>query len=204
MDNELLHNQENDNLTKSERKRLKKQAKKNQHLLQRRANNIKSIAQWSVAIGLIVGVVFVVSFLAKQAGQNWPGEAHYIEGREHVSNTESVEYKTNPPTSGNHYADAIDWGIYDYELQDERVVHGLEHGGIWISYKGVDEDTVKKIEAIARKYPNRVIASPRPENDSAIAVASWGRLLELDVFDEQKIIEYIKKNTNKSPEKLAR
>jgi len=204
MNNELLNHQADTNSTKLERKRLKKQRKREQREQESRKEKTNSVALWVAGIGAIGAFIFVGVFFSKRASVSRPGKSHHIEGREHVSHSESIEYKTNPPTSGAHYADPIDWGVYGYEVRDEQAVHSLEHGGIWISYKDADEGIVDKLERIGRKYPNRTIVSPRSRNDSFIAIASWGRLLKLDVFDEEQIVEYIKKNTNKSPEKIAR
>src|SRR3989344_6518310 len=71
-----------------------------------------------------------------------------IEGREHVSTRAEVNYKTNPPTSGEHLAQAENWGVYGKDIDDKAAVHGLEHGGIWISYKDVDDETKKVLEEI--------------------------------------------------------
>jgi len=56
-----------------------------------------------------------------------------------VSTEVNVEYQTNPPTSGDHLAQAENWGIYDKEIDDKAGVHCMKHGGIWISYKDVSE-----------------------------------------------------------------
>lgn len=114
-----------------------------------------------------------------------------------------VEYGTNPPTSGDHWPEPASWGAYREPLPDEQLVHNLEHGGIWISYTGVDVSTLRKLESLAGRYPEAVILTPRPENDLMIAVASWGRLEELDSFDEQRIVAFISANVNRSPEPLA-
>ena len=93
--------------------------------------------------------------------------------------------------------------MYAEEISDENVVHNLEHGGIWISYTGLDDEAVLQLEKIARARPNGVILSPRSANDTPIAVVSWGRLMKLDVLDVELIEKYIRQNINKSPEPLA-
>ena len=60
-----------------------------------------------------------------------------------------------------------------------------------------------ELKDIALRYSRRVILSPRELNDTNIAVASWGRLLKMGTVDSDVITDYIKKNTNKSPERLA-
>lgn len=132
------------------------------------------------------------------AGQPVP-----ILGRRHVPFGTKVAYNSSPPSSGPHWPKPADWGVYRSPLPDERAVHNLEHGGIWISYKGVDGETRQQLEALADKYPSAVVLSPRPRNDSKIALASWGRIEKLSSFDESRIVAFISANINKSPEPLA-
>lgn len=113
-------------------------------------------------------------------------------------------YNSNPPTSGPHYAQPAEWGVYPQPLQDEQAVHNLEHGGIWISYKDVDAQTKDQLETIGRQYNGAVIVSPRPNGEAKISLASWGRLEKLDSFNQNEIVDFIKANKNKSPEPLAR
>ncbi len=122
----------------------------------------------------------------------------------HISNPDEHEpYNSNPPTSGPHLGSTVGWGIYNTPLLDEQVLHSLEHGGIWISYKDIDKQTKANLKAVAKANPGSVILSPRPNDDSNIALASWGRLLKLGSYDEQVILNFIRSNKNKSPEKLA-
>ena len=131
-------------------------------------------------------------------------EEFAIEGRDHVSPDAEVEYKTNPPTSGGHLAQAKNWGVYSKEIDDKAAVHSLEHGGIWISYKDIDDEDIKTLEKIGKSNPQRVVVSPRSSNDNKIVVASWGKMMKLEMINEALILKYIKLQVNQSPEKLAR
>lgn len=132
------------------------------------------------------------------------GSAIPIQGQEHVQAGTDVDYSSNPPTSGAHWPQPSEWTIYPRPVPDEMLVHNLEHGGIWISHKGIDAATRQKLEALAAKYPQAVVLSPRPQNDeSGIALASWGRLQKLTAYDEGRIVAFISANVNKSPEPLA-
>ena len=132
------------------------------------------------------------------------GESFENLGREHIpAGDPAKEYNSNPPTSGSHLASPAEWGVYQNELPDVQLIHNLEHGGIWISYKDVDADTKAKLEAIGKANPGSVIVTPRAANDTPIAVAAWTRLEKLTAYDEAKILEFIKANKNKSPEPLA-
>ena len=143
-----------------------------------------------------------VSSSMPQAGEEVP-----ILGSEHSKDINvKAEYNSNPPTSGTHFEYAEKWGVFDQPQPDVKMIHNLEHGGIWISYKddGIDEQTKASLEAITKANSGSVIMTPRPQNDSKIALASWGRLEKLENYDEAKILEFIKANKNKSPETLAR
>ena len=132
------------------------------------------------------------------------GEAVTIMGRDHIDVGDShATYNSNPPTSGPH-SEALPWGFNDEEIPDENAVHNLEHGGIWISYKNLDVESVDVLREIARANSQSVIISPRIANDSSVAVVSWGQVLKLDNVDREKINEFIKNNINNSPEKFAR
>lgn len=148
---------------------------------------------------------------AKFAIPNKPGDVSAIGekfanlGQKHIQPGETHDpYNSNPPTSGPHLIQPADWGIYPNPLQDEQAVHNEEHGGIWISYKDIDDQTKSKLEAIAKANPGSIIMSPRDANDSKIVLASWTRMEKLDGYDEDKILEFIRANKNKSPEPEAK
>jgi Protein of unknown function (DUF3105) len=112
-------------------------------------------------------------------------------------------YNSNPPTNGWHYPIWADWGIYDQTIPDEYVVHNLEHGGVWISYRNSsDTQTVSEIQTLVSNDPDRMIVTYRPEDDSAIAVAAWGVLLKLDSFDETAIKAFVQNYRYHGPENV--
>lgn len=139
-----------------------------------------------------------------EAGADRPGESYEIQPAEHIQEeADHPAYNSNPPTSGWHYPQQADWGFYTDELPDERVVHNLEHGGIWITYTNVSDETRSDLRNIAQQHPQNVIVTRRSANDALIAVASWGQLMELQSFDRARIVEFIEQNRNHSPEPIA-
>ena len=61
------------------------------------------------------------------------------------------DYKTNPPTSGNHTPDWYEDGIYNPGDTPDlgKTVHPLEHGRIEVQYKpGTPKETVAQLEAL--------------------------------------------------------
>lgn len=63
-------------------------------------------------------------------------------GREHIPVGEKVEYNSNPPTSGSHFADWIRSGVYETPKEDGYLVHSLEHGYVVMSYNCEKELTI--------------------------------------------------------------
>jgi hypothetical protein len=130
-----------------------------------------------------------------------PGIAYPDQGRDHIGLSDRhLPYDSNPPTSGWHYASPAAWGVYSQPLPDEQVVHNLEHGGIWISYRDPDAQVVEKLEALMQRFPTKLIITPRPKNDSQIALAAWGHLLKLERYDEGPILAFIRTYINRGPE----
>jgi len=87
-------------------------------------------------------------------------------------------------------------------LPDERVLHNLEHGYIWISYKPeTSPETINNIKKIVNEDDWKIVMAPRAENDSQINLAAWGRLLKMDEPDYQKIKDFIETYKNRGPEK---
>ena len=191
---------------KAEREALKRQEKNDARRQNEQNQKLKRILKWAIVVVSVIVVGYGLVFLARQGQQSRPGEAFAIQGQEHIAvGANHLEYSSNPPTSGPHYAQPVNWGVYQIELPDEQIIHNLEHGGIWISYKPDIDPTIKvKLESIGNNYRGSVVVVPRAKNDSMIAVASWGRLEKLDNFDEAKITNFIDANKNKSPEPLAR
>jgi thiol-disulfide isomerase/thioredoxin len=131
-------------------------------------------------------------------------EIFAIVDQDHIRQGDPVTYNSNPPTSGEHFASPLPWGVYGQTFPDERAVHNLEHGGIWIAYNPeLDRSSVRLLRKLAAQYPSAVVMSPRPDNDSPIVVASWGRMMQLDSVDAGAINLYITTYMNDSPEQSA-
>ena len=129
-----------------------------------------------------------------------------IQNRDHINQSETLQvYNSNPPTSGPH-AGAIKGGFYSEEILDINGVHNLEHGYIWITYRNISPVAQATLKKIAKRYSGRVLVSERMANDTQIAMASWGRLDKMteSSLSEDYVLRFIKKYTNKSPEKFAK
>ena len=128
---------------------------------------------------------------------------------------------SNPPTYGPHHGFdplGIDinpgitprpTGIYTTEQPAEDLIHNMEHGHVWISYRPdlISASDLAVLEQIVRNgspNPNGsgvgVVLTPRAANDTMIALASWAHLLTLDTFDPATIRTFVETNRGHSPE----
>ena len=125
-----------------------------------------------------------------------------IVGRNHIAGgTAGSGYKSNPPSSGPHWSNPAKNGVYDSSLPDEQLIHNLEHGQIWISYKSDVSDEVKnKLKEIVGEDDWKVVLAPRDKNETIIALVGWGRVLKLDQLDENKVKDFIRTYRNRGPE----
>lgn len=106
-----------------------------------------------------------------------------IEGSSHVE--EPVEYKSIPPTSGNHSATPALDGIYEtgQEPEPENWVHSLEHGRIAIMYRpGAAPKLISQLETLASEPLNgkdgyKTLLLQSPQMPFAVAAAAWGQTI---------------------------
>src|SRR3989338_5319739 len=156
---------------------------------------------------LVIAVAVALGFWLFKSSEkqeaNMPGHELEYQGQGHMPSCTPGDppYNSNPPTSGCHDPAPADWGTYDAALTDQKYIHNLEHGGIWISYKPdrVDAETVLKLKDFANRY-KLIIVAHREANDAPISLAAWMHLLNLDSFDERAILEFIEAYHNKGPE----
>lgn len=96
-----------------------------------------------------------------------------------------VEYPQSPAVGGPHAAQWLECGVYDQPVREENVVHDLEHGTFWITYRpDLAEDDV---EDLAGLLPENGILSPYPDLAAPVVVTVWGRQLRLDGVDDPRL-----------------
>lgn len=105
-----------------------------------------------------------------------------IEGSTHVDG--KVNYKSSPPTSGNHNATPALDGVYTpgNEPAPENWVHALEHGRIVFLYKpGTPEKTISQLETLVNEplngknaYKILLLQNDYNMGDYQVAASAWG------------------------------
>jgi type II secretory pathway pseudopilin PulG len=196
-------------MTKRERRELARKNKLDQARKQaqrRRRQRLTSILTFL----LVVAVIGALVTFSRQADKNKAArlnelavaagcapvatyEDELASGVPHATPPATIEYKTNPPTSGNHYGNSPQTGIFGAPRQNEAWVHGLEHGHIGILYKEDLAAPVKaELEKFVRERNTLTFIQPRPENDETLVAVSWTKALRCSSpTDPKKVREVI-------------
>ncbi len=123
----------------------------------------------------------------------------------------SDEWNTDPPTSGPHYQTAAIFGIYDDPLELARVVHNLEHGGIFILYgDDVPDSTVEGLRGFYDDHKTGTVMAPLPRLGDQFALGAWnsegeggnGYLAKCATFDEGAVSSFFSAYQFQGPERF--
>jgi hypothetical protein len=71
-------------------------------------------------------------------------------------------YNSDPPTSGWHWANPQEWGVYSAPQVQEQIVHNLEHGGIVIQYNNLPAVDLNRLLAYVANDPRHILVAPYP------------------------------------------
>lgn len=115
-----------------------------------------------------------------------------IEGATHESREFTAEdYKTNPPTSGNHFPEWYQDGVYEPGTVPQlgMLVHTLEHGRINVQYKpGTPAETVAQLEALLAEQNDgyhMLLYENTTGMDAQVAATTWGRSITCPEMNDQ-------------------
>lgn len=116
------------------------------------------------------------------------------EGNGHFGDEGLGNYKTNPPTSGDHYgvptetaSGPVADGAYTTTPPESRLVHAMEHGRIEIRYSpDLPEDQQLALKGVFDDDPGGMIMVPDPDlNDAGyvVAVSAWQNYTGCKTYD---------------------
>lgn len=122
-----------------------------------------------------------------------------------ATHTESnVRYPQVPPVGGAHNPVRQPCGFYDQPVPNEKAVHSLEHGAIWITHRpDLPAPDVETLATLARSQ-KLVLVSPWDNGLPAPVVATaWGRQLRLESVSDPRLMEFVRLYANQGPERNA-
>jgi hypothetical protein len=118
------------------------------------------------------------------------------EGHTHIPpGTEAPDYKTNPPTSGNHveppYQQAD--GAYSEMPLLIDMVHSLEHGRMEIQYSpDLPEKDQLELKGLYETMYGATLLFPNEEMPYAVAATTWTNLLGCKQYKGQATLDAIR------------
>jgi len=142
-------------------------------------------------------------------------ETFESQGQRHVETLpKGFKYNSVPATSGPHQPQPlapIVWGVYDEPVEEIKVVHNLEHGGVIVQYgPEVSAQTVRNIVAWYRDDPNGLVVAPlppalleeQPERPDEIALTAWTYLQTCKRFNEEAFSNFVDLHRGNGPERF--
>src|SRR3954452_1652043 len=118
------------------------------------------------------------------------------EGHEHIPPTAATpEYKTNPPTSGNHveppYQQAD--GAYKEMPQELDIVHSLEHGRMEIQYSpDLAESAQLELIGLYDSLYGATLLFPNDNMPYEVAATTWRNLLGCNEYKGEITLDAIR------------
>ena len=153
------------------------------------------------ALSLGLASVLVYAFLNQGSGFRDPVElADKAVPGVRVASTEDVDaghvegpvdYGTDqPPVVGKMASATAACGTaYPEQPPTEQVMHSMEHGGVWVTYR---PDLPKaQVEELAGRARGSVIVSPFAGLKAPVTVQAWARSLTLDGPDDPRLEKFI-------------
>ena len=129
------------------------------------------------------------------------------EGRGHLAPGQSIDYQSDPPTSGVHDPDWIEPGVYESVQRRTRLVHSLEHGMIVIHYGSPDAATWSTLTGWAELFGSPwsgIVLALKPGLGEELVLTAWNRVLRLERFDADAAAAFIDAYRGRGPENPVR
>lgn len=161
-----------------------------------------------VVIGIVLGTTLVGGGSADTGALTAAGctvETFTSQGRKHVQQLEKgFKYNSFPATSGPHFPTPAIWNIYTEPVEEIRVVHNLEHGGIIVQYGDkVSAETITQItDWYGNSDKNGILVAPLPALGDKVALTAWTHLATCPSFDEKAVNAFADAYRYKGPERF--
>jgi Protein of unknown function (DUF3105) len=129
-------------------------------------------------------------------------ETYPNQGRRHfASPNQPFKYNSFPPTSGAHDPTPAIFNAYGEPIDERKLVHNLEHGGIVMQYgRDVPASTVNQLREFYQSSPNGMILAPLPRLGDKIALTAWTHLSTCTEFNEDAFTSFRDAYRAKGPE----
>jgi hypothetical protein len=118
------------------------------------------------------------------------------EGNTHLRpSDEPPDYKTDPPTSGNHIVPPRQQadGAYSEYPDPMFTVHSLEHGRIAVQYSpDLPEDQQLELKGLFDEDFDGMLLFPNPEMPYDVAATAWTQMIGCPTYEGQATIDALR------------
>lgn len=124
----------------------------------------------------------------------FPGEPPGVKtysglARSHVGTP--VDYPQSPPVGGPHSRVWQNCQYYDTSVPNERAVHSMEHGAVWITYlpntSQADRGVLKALAATG----DHILVSEYRNQAAPIVATAWGKQLHLQSVQDRELQQFV-------------
>ncbi len=123
----------------------------------------------------------------------------------HVDTCSSIDWPTNPPTSGQHFPIWAAFQDYTEAVPRGFWLHSAEHSAVVLAYNCDFADDCAALTSELTSFAasvaddplcdaavgNRIIVTPDPLLDAAFAAVAWGHYLKGSCFDEAPVQSFV-------------
>jgi hypothetical protein len=118
------------------------------------------------------------------------------EGNTHLEpDAKTPNYRTNPPTSGNHVTTPLQQADGAYAQTPELIefVHSIEHGRIEIQYgPDLPETDQLALKGVFDESPSGMLMFPNPSMLYEVAATAWTQLMGCKKYEGAKTLDAIR------------
>jgi hypothetical protein len=120
--------------------------------------------------------------------------------RNHVDTP--IQYPQTPPVGGNHNPVWQNCQYYDTPIPNERAVHDLEHGAVWITYAPETSQADRGVLKALADTGDHIIVSQYAGLPSPIVATAWGKQLQLPSVNDPRLEQFVQafENGPQTPE----
>lgn len=160
--------------------------------------NLLVYGSFSLVLAIIItAVALVVSGFIQEKNAAAEAAKKPIDGvqtytglsRNHVQT--AVAYPQEPGVGGDHAPVWTNCGVYTEPVSEQRAVHSLEHGAVWLTYKpDLPAAEITKLTDLAKAKPY-LLLSPDNDQSAPVTATAWGTRLDLQDAGDPRIAAFI-------------
>jgi hypothetical protein len=109
--------------------------------------------------------------------------------RNHVDTP--VDYPQTPPVGGSHNRVWQNCQYYDTSVPNERAVHSIEHGAVWITYSPTTSQADRQVLRALADTGDHIIVSEYDGLPSPIVATAWGKQLQLPSVNDPRLQQFV-------------